>query len=105
MSNYLFAYRGGNRPTSEEERQATIAEWGRWFGELGDAVVDAGNPLAAESASVTGDSVSEGAQSELRGDSVVRADSLSAASELAKGCPVLSDGGAVEVYETVEIEM
>ena len=33
----------------------------------------------------------------------MKADSLSAATELAKGCPVLSGGGSVDVYETHEV--
>jgi hypothetical protein len=35
---------------------------------------------------------------------VVSADSLAAAGELAKGCPVLASGGSVEVYEAIPIE-
>ena len=34
---------------------------------------------------------------------MISAEDLQAASELAKGCPVLSAGGSVEVYETFEV--
>jgi hypothetical protein len=37
----------------------------------------------------------------LTGYSIVSADSLDAAVELAKGCPVLGIGGAVDVYEVI----
>jgi hypothetical protein len=32
---------------------------------------------------------------------IVAADSLDAAVELAKGCPILETGGAVDVYEAI----
>jgi hypothetical protein len=103
MGNYLFAYRGGEMAEGEEEQQKVMAAWGAWFGELGDAVVDPGNPFAG-SASVDGDgSASDGAQSGLTGYSVVRAGDLGSASEMAKGCPVLTSGGSVDVYETFQV--
>ena len=37
------------------------------------------------------------------GYSVLRADSLDDAVELAKGCPVLAAGGMIEVSETVNV--
>ncbi len=37
----------------------------------------------------------------LSGYSIVSADSLDSAVELAKGCPVLEIGGAVDVYEAI----
>jgi hypothetical protein len=67
MGNYLFAYRGGSMAQTQEERDAAMAAWGAWFGQLGSAIVDAGNPFAG-SASVGSDgTVSEGAGSGLGG--------------------------------------
>jgi len=103
MGKYLFAYRGGMMADTEEQRQAVMQAWGAWFGELGDAIVDPGNPFAG-SASVNG-SGGGAAASELTGYSVIKADSLDAASALAKGCPVLKGGGSVDVYETIEVSM
>ncbi len=102
MGNYLLAYTGGSRPESEEEQQAQMAAWGGWFGSLGESVVDGGAPFAG-SASINGGGVSEGGASSLTGYSVLKADSLDAATELAQGCPILSNGGAVEVYEAMEM--
>jgi hypothetical protein len=102
MANYLFAYKGGSMAQTDEERQAAMAAWGAWFGTLGSAIVDAGNPFGP-SATVAGVGVSDGASSALTGYSVVSADSIAAAGELAKGCPVLASGGSVEVYETIQV--
>jgi hypothetical protein len=103
MAKYLMAYRGGGMAATDAEREASMAAWGAWLGGLGPAMLDMGNPFGP-SASVSGDgSVSEGAPSGLTGYSLLQADSLDAASKLAKGCPVLAAGGSVEVYETFEV--
>ena len=103
MANYLLAYKGGGMAESDAEREAVMAAWGTWFGSLGQAIVDAGNPFGPSATIANGGSVSEGAQSALTGYSVLSADSLAAASELVKGCPVLAAGGEVEVYETFPV--
>jgi hypothetical protein len=39
----------------------------------------------------------------LTGYTILQADSLGAAAEMASGCPVLSSGGSVEVYEVMPV--
>lgn len=104
MSNYLLTYRGAQgMPETDAERDALMAAWGAWFGQLGSAVVDPGNPFAG-SATVSSDgTVGDAAGNELGGYSVLQADSLSAVAELAKGCPVLGRGGSVDIYETLVV--
>jgi hypothetical protein len=103
MAKYLFAYLGGTMADTEEARQAAMAAWGAWFGTLGAAVVDAGNPFGPAATVSAPGSVSEGGAAGLTGYSVLSADSLASASKLAEGCPVLASGGSVEVYETFEV--
>lgn len=103
MAKYVFAYTGGRRPETEEEQQQVMAAWGAWIGSLGQALLDVGNPFGP-SASVAADGgVSGAGTSGLTGYSIVSAGSLDAATELAKGCPALAAGGAVEVYETIDV--
>jgi hypothetical protein len=46
--------------------------------------------------------VSEGGgQNPVSGYSLIKADDLDSAVKLARGCPVLADGGSIEVAETV----
>lgn len=99
MGNYLYAYRGGSgMAETDEARQAAMAAWGAWFGQLGDAIVDPGNPFGPST------SVGDGAPATaLTGYTVIKADSLDAASALAAGCPVLAGGGSVDVYETIPV--
>jgi hypothetical protein len=98
MPNFLLAYRGGGMAATDEERDAAMAAWGQWFASLGAAVADGGAPFAA-SRTVASDGVSDGAPSQLTGYSVLQADDLAGAVELAQGCPILASGGTVDVYE------
>ena len=44
-----------------------------------------------------------GGSNPLTGYTIVTADDLDAAVAMAKGCPILSSGGSVEVAETIEM--
>jgi hypothetical protein len=102
MANYMFAYSGGNGVAADDaERNAQMAKWGQWLGQLGSAVVDRGAPTGTAKTVGTGGSVNDGGSRGLAGYSIVSADSLDSAVELAKGCPVLEIGGAVDVYEAI----
>ena len=104
MANYVFAYSGGSgMAATEEERNAQMAKWGAWFGELGSAIVDGGAPTGAAKTVGAGGSVSDGGSRSLTGYSIITADTLDGAVELAKGCPVLENGGAVDVYEALQV--
>jgi len=78
--------------------------WGAWFGGLGSAIVDGGNPVGASS-TVNGDgSVSgDGGANPASGYSLINAESMDAALEKAKGCPILIGGGSVEVAEAIDM--
>jgi len=102
MTNYLFAYSGGKGVAADEaERNAQYAKWGQWFEALGSAVVEGGAAMGPAKTVGPGGSVSDGGSRGLSGYSIVSADSLESAVELAKGCPVLEIGGAVDVYEAI----
>jgi hypothetical protein len=103
MANFALAYKGGKMAETDEEREQVMAAWGQWIGDLGPALVDLGNPFGASATVTNGGTVNDGAASALTGYSILDADSLSAATELAKGCPVLANGGSVEVYETIKV--
>jgi hypothetical protein len=103
MANYVLAYSGGSMPETEEAGAAVMAAWGAWLGGLGDAVVDPGNPFGASAGISSDGSVSDAGATKLTGYSIVKADSLSAATTLVKDCPALSSGGSVDVYETIDM--
>lgn len=90
-------------PTPQEQDKI-MAEWGQWFGSLGQNLVDGGNPFSGQASSISADGkVSNGASSGLTGYSVIKADDLATATNMAKGCPVLSSGGTIEVFESLQV--
>lgn len=105
MANYLLVYHGGEGMADDaDERQKIMDAWGAWFGSMGDAVVDGGNPVgAAMTVASDGSTAEGGGANPATGYSIIQADSLSAATELAKGCPVLGAGGSIEVAETFAV--
>ena len=104
MAKFLLAYTGdASQPTTEAEGKAVMDAWRAWFGTLGDAVVDPGNPTGPSKTIAADGGVSDGSPSGVTGYSVVAAESLDAAVELAAACPHLASGGQVEVLETFEI--
>ena len=72
---------------------------------MGSAVVEIGNPVGM-SKTVSADGVEDnGGSNPLSGYSLVSADTIEAAVELAKGCPIVTNEGSVEVAEAIDIDM
>lgn len=103
MATYLLAYHGGGGMAEDQAtRDKIMAEWGKWFQDLGPALVDGGNPVMRTKTITSKGSVSDGGgQNPVSGYSLIKADDLDSAVKLARGCPVLSSGGSIEVAETV----
>jgi hypothetical protein len=101
MANFVLVYTGGGMPATEAERGKVMQAWGAWFGQLGEAVVDAGNPFGGAAKNISSDgSVHDGPVGTLAtGYSIIKADSIKAAVDAAKGCPVLTSGAKITVYE------
>ncbi|HEY7314922.1 MAG TPA: YciI family protein [Gemmataceae bacterium] len=107
MTKFLFIYRlkRDNYDTmSPEMMQQHHQKWETWMAEGFQKgwMLDGGNGLKNEGHVVNGQKiVTDGpfveAKEMIGGYSIVQADTLDAAAELAKGCPVLLRGGSVEV--------
>jgi hypothetical protein len=101
MANYVLVYHGGGGMEATPEEQAkTMQVWTDWFGRLGGALVDGGNPATRTRRIGPDGSVSEDSGGPS-GYSIIQADSIDQAVQLAKGSPVLTAGGSVQVVETV----
>ncbi len=98
MGKYVLAYRGGGGAPDGPPDEAEMAKWFGWFGSLGEAVVDGGNPFL-QSRTLGGSAPADG----LTGFSVISADNLDDAAAKAAGCPVLGNGGQVDVYEALDM--
>src|SRR3954470_3498363 len=102
MANFLLTFHGGSMPETKEEQDQVMGAWTSWFGTLGDALVDGGNPISQTRAISPDGSVMD-ATSSPSGYTVIKADSLDAAVALSKGCPVLAGGAVVLVSETIPL--
>jgi hypothetical protein len=104
MSKFLFVYHGGKRPESEDEVAKVMDAWGQWFGAMGTAVIDGGNPLGVSSTVNSDGSVADnGGPNPASGYSLVEASDIDDALDKARGCPILGAGGSVEVAEAFDM--
>ena len=96
MAKFLFSYRVPKDSTAGDS--GTMEAWTAWFQELGPAILEPGNPTYEVNS--LGSTPKD---SRVGGYTVIQADDLESATTLAKGCPVLSRGGGVEVGLITEV--
>jgi hypothetical protein len=107
MASFLFVYRINNASydnMSPEEMQQNMQRWQTWMSEgiQKGWLLDAGDGLKKEGRVINASKfVSDGPFIESKeivgGFSIIQAETIEAATEFAKGCPVLVRGGTVEV--------
>ncbi len=103
MPKFVFAYHGGKQPETEEAIQKAMAAWGAWMTKHEKDFIDPGNPVG-KSKTVTADGVLDhGGSNPLSGYSLINAPDMDAALEIAKGCPMMDDGGTVEVIQAIDM--
>jgi hypothetical protein len=105
MANYLLLYSGGGMPETQEEQAQVMQAWMAWFGQLGSALVDGGNPTTGQAKTIAKDgTVTDGSTvGAISGYSIIKANSLDEAVEMAKGCPVFLGGAKLAVIETFNV--
>jgi hypothetical protein len=113
MSEFVFLYRGGERPVAPtpEQAQQLMQKWMGWLKNLTDKghVKDPGHPLERSGKLVKGQpkTVTDGPFAEAKdvigGYTLVTANDLEQAVELTSGCPILERGGFVEVRPVMKM--
>jgi len=97
MGKYVYIYY-----SSKNSDGGTAEAWGKWFGELGSKLIDGGNAFNKGGQAVHQGGVMDVQDPPATGYSIVEAATMAEASELAKGCPLMSDKeAAVCVYEAL----
>jgi hypothetical protein len=106
VEKFLLVYYGGKMAATEEEAKKSMDAWMKWFQDMGKAVVDAGAP------SMPGKIVGKGSPKEgfigdqpVSGYSILQADNIDKAVNLAKSSPVIADGGQIAVYSLMAMKM
>jgi len=113
MNDFLFLYRGGQRPTgTPEQMQNTMQKWMNWMKELGEkgAIKDMGHPLEQSGKIVKAHkAVTDGPFAEAKdligGYTLVQAKDITEAAELTSGCPIFDIDGFVEVRPIMKTGM
>jgi hypothetical protein len=97
MASFLLTYYGNLAPEDEAESSRAKLAWGKWLTELEETLVDTGTTMGATRTIDSAGAVSDGSAHVITGYSIINAADLDDAVEVAKGCPVRSIGGTVEV--------
>lgn len=96
MQDFLFIYRSpvSDEPfnPSPEEMQQMMAQWDAWKAQFPEAIKELGDGLVSEGKVITADGITDGPHIESKeivgGYSVIRAENVEAAVEVAKHCPI-----------------
>ncbi|MEL6897531.1 MAG: YciI family protein [Planctomycetota bacterium] len=116
MDKFLFIYlepaeKKGPEPTPQQ-MQAVMKQWWDWLGQGQAAgwVVEMGDALQPETRTVHADlTITDGLHPEAKelvgGYTIVQAETIDAAAELAKGCPIYESGGTVQVRPLAKVEI
>ena len=104
MAKYLLVYHGGGAPANPAEVQEVMNAWGAWFGALGAAVIDGGNPVGKSyTVKPDGSVAHDGGANPASGYSLIEASDIEDALAKAKGCPLLKAGGSIEVAQAMDM--
>ena len=104
MAKFVFAFHGGSVPANPEEGKKVMDAWGAWYGSMGAAVIDGGNPVGKSSTVMpNGSVVNNGGANPVSGYSLIEASNLEDALSKAKACPILKAGGSVEVAQAMDM--
>ncbi len=103
MPQYVMVYLGGDKPSTPEEGQEHFAKYKKWLASLGDSTVSPMNPLKNTNTVNPDGSVTDGGTTTMSGYTIVKADSMEVALEMAKACPFLDINGSLEVSELVDM--
>ena len=107
----IFVTQSGWVSPTPEEIEEELKAWQDWMGGIGaqGKLQNPGEALGFEGRTMHSDgSVTDGPYAELKeivgGFMIVSAESIEEATELAKGCPALTNGGKVEVRDIIVFE-
>ena len=103
MSQYVITYLGGDQPSTPEAGKEHFAKYQQWLGSLGEAAISPMNPFKDTQTVNPDGTVSAGSTTTMSGYTVIEADSMEKALEIAKACPFLDIGGSLEVSELVQM--
>lgn len=97
MHTYIFSYRS---PIDYNPTEETRMAWRDWLNEVDPHLREIGSPVFSRRTVGASDT---GVATVLGGYSLLDAENLAQACELAEGCPLIALGGAVEVGDLAHL--
>lgn len=104
MTNFMIAYYGGNKPSSEEEGMAQMNKWKAWVEGLGETIINPGTPLMGTKIVTSSNIQDDNDPNSMKGFAVIKAESIEAAIEIAKSDPFLDIDGTIRVSQMMEMK-
>jgi len=100
VAKFALFYVGEPPSGSPEQEAKAHQEWMAWAQQLGEAALNLGMPFGAPTR-INTDGSSQAQPKEFSGMSIVQADDMDAAVEIAKGCPYVQFApvDVVQIYE------
>ena len=108
MTKFVYIYHAPMTPADAmpppEQMEAIMGEWMAWGGKVGDGMIDFGTPLAGGVRVSPGGATSASTR-EVSGYSIIEAEDMEAALNLAKDHPHLNMPGGceIEVHECLPV--
>lgn len=103
MSEFIITYHGGKKPETQEEGMEQMAKWKAWIAELGAALTNPGTPVGITKVLTSNGTSSDSSKNPMSGFSIIEATDMATALDLIKNCPVLGNGGTMEVSEMMQM--
>jgi hypothetical protein len=104
MPNFLLAYHGGGVPANAEAEEAMMEAWNEWMATNAEVLLDIGTPVGTSLMIGPDGSASETAANQITGFAIIEADTMDGALAIARGCPILSEGGSIELSELADMD-
>ncbi|OCX54778.1 transcription initiation protein [Mucilaginibacter sp. PPCGB 2223] len=115
MKDFVLLFRNAGEPMntlSPQQMQTLMTDWQNWMGSMAaqDKLSNSGYRLSTEGNTLKANNVvTDGPYAEIKeiltGVTIIKADTLEEANQLAKGCPILKVGGSVEVRGVIVMNM
>jgi hypothetical protein len=105
VKKFLLVYYGGKMESDPKKAQEMTGAWMKWFQDMGAAVVDSGAPTTPGK-TVSGKTAKKGVTGDpVTGYSILQAENLDRAVEMAKKSPHIAAEGQIAVYELMPMDM
>lgn len=103
MSEFIFTYHGGKKPSSPEEGAELMKKWKAWEEDLGSALIKPGSPVGKTKLIGSTGLLDQESSNPISGFSILKAENMEQAIQLLKTCPHMELDGTLEVSEIMKM--